>query len=467
VTSDPTDADVFLDGSRVGKTPYENKQQPSGSYELRVSRYRYLTTTKTVSISDGSPTVERVALGQNFGSFYVSTTPAGAAIEMNGRATGFTTPHEFEELEPGTYSLKLTLDGHGDAAERVAVRNRERTDVDVPLSAKLGMLTIIASLGGGAPCVGNVIVDGQLRGTTPYKEQLVATRHDVRVTCQGTERRETVALEHNKKTALEWTFGGSQADIRCAEPGNLILVDGEPVGSDAVKTWLNEGTHTVSCEVSGFRSAEQTVRATTGVPIDVTLTPHKEVSVAPYRSDTNTRRAQPTYDEPTTRTFGGASHSLGIDTGVRIPFGNWADATGIVGIGGLFRYEYLGISPQFNVTTRIGFIYGLSKDNGGAKSSTNELPVLAGVKYYFTGYTSGKRQGLNIAGELGLVYITAKAEFMGTSYKSSEAKFGFMAGAGYEVANFDLGARFFAPSVSDIGEFKGVVVTLGYSFYRF
>lgn len=160
-------------------------------------------------------------------------------------------------------------------------------------------------------------------------------------------------------------------------------------------------------------------------------------------------------------------HRLGADLGVRIPFGDWADTTGIVGIGGLFRYEYLGISPQLNITARLGYIFGLSKDVNGADVSTSELPILAGVKYFFTGYTSGKREGFYVAGELGMVYIKAKASFMGMSASSSDTKFGLMAGVGYEVSNWDFGARFFAPSLGDFGDFMGVVATVGYSFYTF
>ena len=104
----------------------------------------------------------------------------------------------------------------------------------------------------------------------------MATRHDVRVVCQGNERRETVTLEHNKKTSLEWTFGGSQAAVRCDLPGNTIYVDGRPAGSDLVQVWLNEGSHTVTCKVPGYSDANRTVRAATGVSINETLTPYKE-----------------------------------------------------------------------------------------------------------------------------------------------------------------------------------------------
>ena len=159
-----------------------------------------------------------------------------------------------------------------------------------------------------------------------------------------------------------------------------------------------------------------------------------------------------------TTAIAAAKHRVGADGAVRMPLGDWADFTGILGLGAMFRYEFL-VNPQLTVTGRIGYIYGMPKSENSVDFSTSEIPILAGIKWYFKGYKSMKRAGLYGAAELGLFMITAKWEGGGTSDDKSENKFGATIGAGYEMGALDFRGAFLLPNLA--GDFEKVDTTTG------
>ena len=160
---------------------------------------------------------------------------------------------------------------------------------------------------------------------------------------------------------------------------------------------------------------------------------------------------------------------LGVDGGVRLATGEWADVTGL-GFGGFLRYEYL-MSSRLTITGRAGYMYGLSKDVEGADFATSELPIMAGARYFFTGYTSKKREGLYVSAELGFVMMkmTGKTCFAGrcTSNDEDRYKLGMTAGVGYEFAGLDVNASAFLPESAKASDLFGMLFTLGYAFVSF
>jgi opacity protein-like surface antigen len=167
----------------------------------------------------------------------------------------------------------------------------------------------------------------------------------------------------------------------------------------------------------------------------------------------------------------GHQHRIGADGAfdlMKFDFGSDIGSETFFGIGGLFRYEYLGISPQLAITARVGYIFGLTKEISGVDTSVSLLPFLGGIKYHFTGFTSGKREGFYAGAELGLFIVKSKVDAGAFGSRTfSDEKLGLTAGVGYEVSNFDIGARFLAPSIGDLGDIMGLLVTVGYSFFSF
>lgn len=111
VTSVPANADVFINGVLVGKTPFEQKNLEEGDYEIQVKMPNYKTFKETIKLEKGKKVEINVALEKT--DIYVSITsnPQGANVYIDGLLMG-KTPIELTELSEGEHILKLELDGY-------------------------------------------------------------------------------------------------------------------------------------------------------------------------------------------------------------------------------------------------------------------------------------------------------------------------------------------------------------------
>ena len=94
-------------------------------------------------------------------SIKISSTPADARIEIDGRDFGFT-PANINTLDAGTHDLKLSKDGYKDVHDKFNIT----TGINTPLSYTLlssDKHIIISS----NPSNARVYIDGEYRGSTP------------------------------------------------------------------------------------------------------------------------------------------------------------------------------------------------------------------------------------------------------------------------------------------------------------
>jgi hypothetical protein len=159
-----------------------------------------LTYEEAVTVQDAKTTKVMARLEQNFGALSVESEPPGAMITLNDQPTGVVTPHTFEKVQPGVAVIKLSLDGYGEAVERATIKNRETTRVSVKLTPKLGLLVVTSAYEDGTPCDGEVFVDGRSVGQTPWKGEVLATSHEVKVKCEKGEAKAQVTVQHNQRT---------------------------------------------------------------------------------------------------------------------------------------------------------------------------------------------------------------------------------------------------------------------------
>lgn len=166
--------------------------------------------------------------------------------------------------------------------------------------------------------------------------------------------------------------------------------------------------------------------------------------------------------------------TLHIEPLALIPLGAIAETTG-PGIGATVGFDHR-LVPSFSLTGRVGYIGGLDKEKalGPMKltSSVSEVPVFAGVKYFF----AGQPKGLYYAQELGIVFTTVAEEtktddptLASVNRKGSDTSvlFGGNLGVGYRIGDVDLGASLFTVRYDKADKTSGLMARLSYSFAAF
>jgi TolB-like protein len=247
VNSQPVDAEIFLDGKSMGKTPREIKNVAEGEHHLRVELANFYPSEEKVFVNRGQSTQSNVQLKIKMGFLDVSTLPAGSSVSVNGRFFG-KTPLKVDKVEPGKVSVEITSTGYRSFQETYSVKPSDTIIIKEDLKLQTGLLTVVSN-----PRVVRVRLDDGSTvkdlGRTPvvkeslnighYKLLLDMDEYYPKVTpidiVTDEETREEVKLDQKP---------GHLAIV--SEPNTEILVDGAFMGyTQADPVALPEGEYTV------------------------------------------------------------------------------------------------------------------------------------------------------------------------------------------------------------------------------
>ena len=147
VVSYPGEAEVYLDGTYMGKT---NDEGVPGAYTLTVSPgthkisveltgYRDYDQTVTVSAGQTTTvTAELISISEPLtGQISVSTSPSGANVYVDNEYKGIT-PVNIPGVNPGNRDVLLKLSGHEDAKDTVNVQPGGTSTISVTLTPEGG-----------------------------------------------------------------------------------------------------------------------------------------------------------------------------------------------------------------------------------------------------------------------------------------------------------------------------------------
>jgi hypothetical protein len=160
VESEPPGANVTLDGSAVGKTPWENDRTPPGRHTLELTLAGYGDFRTEFELKSGEERRVRAVLKSQPGFLSVRSIPEGARIFVNG-APVRDAPNGRLSLDPGTHEIRAELKGYEHATVFREIRAGEEADVELRLVKNSGMLVLTTDPAGVA-----VFVDGEQVGVT-------------------------------------------------------------------------------------------------------------------------------------------------------------------------------------------------------------------------------------------------------------------------------------------------------------
>ena len=195
-------ASVYFDGSLQGNIAggiLSIGVSPSGTpvRQITVSKAGY--TTWTGSLSHMPADQEHVAVYATInpiatpttippiqsGAIYAQSSPAGAAIYVNGNYYGYS-PLTIPNLAPGTYSIKASLSGYTSDIRSITVYNAQTSPYYPSLQQspspprQTGTVSVTSN-----PDHALVYVDGNYQGKVPLTVTLYPGSHDFRLSLTG------------------------------------------------------------------------------------------------------------------------------------------------------------------------------------------------------------------------------------------------------------------------------------------
>jgi uncharacterized caspase-like protein len=182
VESTPPGAEVDLSGEQgaSGITPFSLDKLLSGDYKLSVSKSRYHTESRDISIQDAQVGVVSFELRPTFGILEITSEPQGALVSLEreggqekekGR-----TPVKWEP-DPGNYILRLQYDFYSHRPRQVEIQEGSEIVIRETLTPNFGTLNVQVT-----PDDSRIDVDGEDMGRTPAEGlRLNPGEHHVKV----------------------------------------------------------------------------------------------------------------------------------------------------------------------------------------------------------------------------------------------------------------------------------------------
>jgi hypothetical protein len=198
VTSSPEGAHVELIGSdeekKVGKTPINFSQIPTGTYRLKISQPDYPVLEREVVVTKEKPEIVDWAFG--VGNLLIKTEPEGADVMLDGKVVG-KSPLNLA-LKSGSYVVSIKF-APWEAQDKPIIVSKGVTN-EVSFELTMAALEVTTSQPGVSIWCGDTFL-----GQTPVSAEIPVGRHTLWAVAPGAKAQsQTVELAQGEKKSVEF-----------------------------------------------------------------------------------------------------------------------------------------------------------------------------------------------------------------------------------------------------------------------
>ncbi|HET7811118.1 MAG TPA: PEGA domain-containing protein [Steroidobacteraceae bacterium] len=251
VDSGGVKAEMSADGALIGRVP-GTLEVPAGERTLTFRAPRYLDSVERLAVKGGGELQKlKVALKPNFGVISVSSVPAGAEIQVDGKAVGVT-PAKVE-MDSGIRRVQISAPGLKEWTSSLVVNpGVPQTIGPIQLGAADARITVRS-----VPSGAQVTAGGTFRGVTPITLELApGVTHAIQVTRAGYApwTREVFGLA-GQPVQLDARLTALLVPVRVqGTPADAeVFVNGQPHGKAPVTIELPASRHHVEVRKDGYK----------------------------------------------------------------------------------------------------------------------------------------------------------------------------------------------------------------------
>lgn len=135
VISSPDNANVYLDGEKIGITPILEYELTAGKYGILLKKTDYETQISPIEILPGKTTIIKPLLKIQTGSANIISNPEGAQVFLNGEYKGLT-PLILSDIPVGDYSIALLLNNYETVKQKLTIFYNKEIKLEFTLHQK-------------------------------------------------------------------------------------------------------------------------------------------------------------------------------------------------------------------------------------------------------------------------------------------------------------------------------------------
>ena len=179
LTSNPAGAAVFKGETELGQTPL-TLELPGGKHLLTLRKKGFSPVDFNIEVTPGKIlTPETITLSPAPATVFLKTSPAGAAVTVDGVFAG-TTPVTLS-LSPGKqHEISLKLSGHESRKSLLTLEAGASRELSFTLTPEYGIIFLTTE-----PANATLLVDGRPHGPATGRLRLTAAPHTLTVQARG------------------------------------------------------------------------------------------------------------------------------------------------------------------------------------------------------------------------------------------------------------------------------------------
>ncbi|NQU06596.1 MAG: PEGA domain-containing protein [Calditrichaeota bacterium] len=167
VTTIPKGAEIFLDGKSMGVcegTALAQDKLLAGSHSVRATMSGFEDISRTVFVTFNNITAVTLTFDKP-GVLFITSSPSGASIILNGEDTGQITTASIEQLKVGEYDVIIRKKGYWDVKKTINILPGETLTINEQLNAMMmGTLHVTTN-----PSGASVFLDDIKKGKSPLE----------------------------------------------------------------------------------------------------------------------------------------------------------------------------------------------------------------------------------------------------------------------------------------------------------
>lgn len=271
VDSNPTGAEVFLNGQKVGVTPYQAINY-EGDYQITLKKDLYYSVDKSFNLkATETLTLPVETLKPKYGTISINSNPIGAKINLNGKKIGVT-PLKKRRVKSGSYQLELELKDYQLSTKQFDIQDGDVEVLNEELKPNFAKVTISSSP------QAKLFIDDTYVGNTPYvSDKVLAGSYNLRVEKElwlsSSETINVIAdIPLSKELVLTKNFG----TIKVTALGSEIYVNSEMSGVDEIELNRTPGSYEIRAKRDKYVDATKTVIISSGEIKNIELNPTAE-----------------------------------------------------------------------------------------------------------------------------------------------------------------------------------------------
>ena len=277
ISSEPNEADVYVDGKHYGKTTAVVTDLAEGSHTLKLEKQGYVTLTKTINIVKGetlklNETLQTLSSQKTY--LIVKADQPDAMIYIDDEPIN--TGEASKSVTIGsTHTYKIECNLYHSETGTITVT--DRVTVDKKLRPNFGYINVTTSPEQGA----KVYVDGKYIGESPIKtDKLASGTHTVRVMKEMYKMKEqTFTVNDGQTTNANITMEANFVNVTINTDSDAdIYVDGDYKGKGRWTGKLSEGLHNVEARKANHKPTAKTLDLVLGATQTITLDAPKPIN---------------------------------------------------------------------------------------------------------------------------------------------------------------------------------------------